>query len=433
VNAWLAVAAALLAGLGASRLLAGKAQASRPEQIVLWAVLASGLWLLLLDLVSVRWTWLTVLVPACVGVAIVAFAGRRRRWTSEGRGSAWVVATSAAVGARAAVLAPRPACGWDFRYNWGLKARVFALAGGHDGAWLSWPGHGFAHPDYPPLWPDLLAGAAALGADPATAAAAWTAVLAVGLAGACWLAAAPAPAPVRALAAVVGGWAPVIFAASTSTSGYAEPLLAFLTAVGVVGLARPEALGGGARVIVAGAVVGLALTKNEGGALALGMGLAAWARPAGRRDMVPMAAALLALGLWRGYLIAGGISGEALLLDWARSLGRLADFPAALAATVGPGLIVVGALWVAAGMTVRGREAQPVWIALAVWALAVLGAYLVSPHDLGWHVSTSLERVLAVPLPALVALGLGQVWGAQEGGGGMGTKQPGRRRSSSRP
>lgn len=53
-------------------------------------------------------------------------------------------------------MATRPAFGWDFRYVWGLRGLVSALAESHMSPWMVWfPNHWF-HPDYPPAWPDLL-------------------------------------------------------------------------------------------------------------------------------------------------------------------------------------------------------------------------------------------------------------------------------------
>ena len=53
-------------------------------------------------------------------------------------------------------MATRPAFGWHFRYVWGLRGLVSALAESHMSPWMVWfPNHWF-HPDYPPAWPDLL-------------------------------------------------------------------------------------------------------------------------------------------------------------------------------------------------------------------------------------------------------------------------------------
>jgi hypothetical protein len=38
-----------------------------------------------------------------------------------------------------------------------------------------------------------------------------------------------------------------------------------------------------------------------------------------------------------------------------------------------------------------------------VWAVAVLAAYLSTTEGLAWHLATSADRVLAAPLPGVLA------------------------------
>ncbi len=191
-------------------------------------------WLAVLQLAGVRWSVGTLAVPVVAAVILLlAMPPPVRRPAGDGR--LWAGLAAAAVAPAVLLAAAAPVGGWDFRYIWGLKARAFALAGAHDASWLAWPGHVFAHPDYPPMWPDLLAAAVLAGGEATRAAALWHAVVVAALAAACWWAAGAAPPRVRALAAVAGAWAPVLLL--PAYAGYAEPLLALAA---VVALAHPQ-------------------------------------------------------------------------------------------------------------------------------------------------------------------------------------------------
>ncbi|MFZ5787245.1 MAG: hypothetical protein ACOY3Y_12450, partial [Acidobacteriota bacterium] len=162
-----------------------------------------GAWVLLLESVGLPATPLTQGVPVVL-FAAASLAAPRSNTTTAGRPGVWAIAATCAAIPSAILAAGRPAAGWDFRYLWGLKAAVFAGAGHHDPSWLAWPAHAFAHPDYPPMWSDLIATSIRFGADPAAAAAAWQAPLVFALAASCWHAARGAPAGLRAAAAAAG-------------------------------------------------------------------------------------------------------------------------------------------------------------------------------------------------------------------------------------
>lgn len=405
MTAWAAVAAALLLGWGiwrrASPLDPGTGAVTGA---VLFGALGTGAWLAVLDLLGAPWSMPLLLMPAAVSAVAGATARQPlRRVAADER--PWLAGALLAVLPRAVVTALNPAFGWDFRYFLGLKARVFAVASGHDGAWLAWPGHAFANPDYPPLWSDLLAAGVRLDAPVDAVAAAWQSVLVVALAAACWEAAEGAPPRVRALAAAAGGWCPVLF--WPRYSGYSEPLLAFFAAVAFGRLCqhRGDSLDGA--WTLAAATAALALTKNEGVALAAGVVLGvAWSRGL-RRVLLPALALAIALGAWKGFLLAARIE-----TGWAfAGLGRLADhlveLPRAVAGAFKPKYAVVAIAWILALPGLRGRRCRGAQLALGVWAVAVFVAYAATPFDLTWHLFTSLDRVLAAPLPAAIALALG--------------------------
>ncbi len=380
--------------------------------VPLWGVLGNATWLGAAALLGVRWSAALVLAMAAAGF-ICGAAGLGR--PAVRRPTLPAVCAAALAAAHALVLAASPALGWDFRYIWGLKARVFAVAGGFDWGWLAWSGHSFAHPDYPPAWPSLLASAALLGADVTVAAALWQGVLVLALAAACWWAARRAAPALRLLAAVAGAWCPVIFA--PVHSGYAEPLLAFAAVVALASV-RDLAVGeGGAIVPLTAGVALLALTKNEGIALAVGL-VAGTALVARRRSPV-VAAALLPAVAWRLSAALHGVSGERLDLAPRLLALRALELPAAFAKwAAAPELGALAAAFLLAIVGLRGRSgSRGVLAALAVWLGATVGIYVAGTHEISGWFETSLERVLAAPLPAVVALALSG-WSGSEAGEG---------------
>ncbi|MBZ5587931.1 MAG: hypothetical protein LAO05_05155 [Acidobacteriia bacterium] len=368
--------------------------------VPLWSVLGCAGWLGLASLGGVRWGAPLVISMAAVGVICAASSLRRGVLRRPGF---WAVCAAGLAVPQALRVAINPSFGWDFRYIWGLKARVFAAAGGYDWAWLAWSGHEFAHPDYPPAWPDLLASGVLLGADAAVVAAVWQGLLALALAAACWWAARAAPPPKRLLAACVGAWAPIIFA--PAHSGYAEPVLAVAAAVALGSLrdlARREP--GSLLPLTAGVAV-LALTKNEG--IALAAGVVAGAAFVERRQGLLAAAGLLPAAAWRLAVGLHGVAGETLDLAPQLLARRMLELPAAVARWLSsPELAILACACVLAAAGVRGRGSRGVLLALGVWLAATAAMYVAGTRDISWWFATSLGRVLAAPLSAVVAIAI---------------------------
>ncbi len=432
MTAWVAVLPVLLLGWGLTRLVT--ADAGVPATVtgaVVWGTLGQVAWMAGLDLAGVRWSLALLLIPAA---AVTAAGLARRRATGSATGSAraafssgerrWGGLAAVAALAHAGVIAAAPAFGWDFRYIWGLKARVFALAGGHDPTWLSWPPYAFAHPSYPPLWSDLLAAGTFTGATVAATAAAWQAVVAVALAAGCWECSRGATAPARALAAAVGAWSPVVF--WPRYSGYAEALLALLVVAAFCGLDRIASGELDAMPTLVASVAVLALVKDEGAALALGVALAT-ARLIGLRRAVPVLCGFaVPFACWHLFLANAGVGQSAYLVSLPLGFRHLAELPASLAAAVKPKFAAVALAGALAAPGLRGPRLRGVRLALAVWGLAVAGAYLTTTANLSWHLFTSLDRVLAAPLPAVLALSLRAGWPAPAPGHGQPEAPPGR-------
>ena len=406
MNAWLPVLLSLLGGWGITRW--HRRLGGAPDTlsgVVLWGVVLTGATLALLDLCHVRWTATVLVIPVVAAAAAGALAGPLE-WPHPRPGWSWGAIAAAATAVRALAVASVPAFGWDFRYSWGLKAKVFALAGGHDFAWLARPPDWLVHPDYPPLWPDLIASGIVFGGSAAAAAVAWHAVLVVGIAAACWECSRPAPGPVRALAAIAGAWIPVVFTPAVAYSGYAEPLIAFGISAGMAALLQAASRRPGAWLTAAAAGSILAMTKYEGVALAVALVIAAWLTASRRVALAIAVATFTPVAAWRAATTLHGIRGYMATLspEWVGH--RLLGFPRALWTVVTPTHVALLAAWAAALLALRGRDATPIRILVAVWACALLAAYVTSPLPLDHMLRFSLDRELAVALPITIAAGL---------------------------
>jgi hypothetical protein len=149
----------------------------------------------------------------------------------------------------------------------------------------------------------------------------------------------------------------------------------------------------------------LGLTKNEGLAAALAVTLAALlTMPASVTRWLALGS-LPGLG-WRALLAAHGIAGDAVDLRPAFLAGRLSELPGALWGAVTIPLGVVAVLWALALPALSGRELRAARVALGLFGLAVLGAYVAGTEPMAWRMATSLDRVLAAPLPATLTLAL---------------------------
>jgi hypothetical protein len=404
MTAWGGVALCLVVSWGPWRWVARKC--SHPAPLATLPLLGMGVlaaWMDVLNGLGLRWAaW--NLVPLAIAGLLLGVATRRsghQHFAGSGRG--WELAAIMGTSVHAALIAALPSFGWDFRYVWGLKADVFAAAGTHDPSWLSWPAYAFSHPSYLPLWPDLLAISRTLGGQTAASAAAWQALLAAGLAAACWRLARPSRPWIRALAALCGAWPMVIF--WPSYSGYAEPLLAFALAATLVAMA--DSSSSRSVVVVAVGVACLVAAKHEGVALALGVVLAAW-KTLPRRLALAATAAFTVVSLsWVGFLVWHAIPTGEYGVSVSRIWGRLVALPGVLPAIVKPKLLVIFLVWGLLSVALRGERLRAIRIVLGVWSAAVIGAYLTRTGDLGWQLATSLDRVLAVPLPVTLALALG--------------------------
>ncbi len=378
-----------------------------------------GLWLVAIGLAGVPWGAPTLIVPLGLAGAIAATVRHPhpvlpRHWTT------W--ALIALVGASCAVLLVRGGQSWDFRYIWGLKARVFAAARGFDASWLAWPPNtSFAHAHYPPLWPAALATGILLGLSAPATATLLTAVSLVGLAGACWFIARPAGRRAALGAGTVGAFAPVLLA--PKHIGNADTPLAAVFALGLAALVTfedaplwrpPEDRAGELKVLLGAAVVVLPLVKVEGQALAVALVAGVASLGLLRRAGAYLLMAVLSTGAWTVFLATHGLP---LSEPRGLALGSITGHAARLGRWLvdrrgGPALAVL-VIWLLLlpALLLRRRGGT---VALGVWGSAVIFAYLTTRQPLEWQLATSLARVVAVPLPAAVALAIRRTRAARE-------------------
>jgi hypothetical protein len=296
---------------------------------------------------------------------------------------------------------------WDFWAIWGLKARVFAEARGIDWSFLTRDANAFSHPDYPLLvtlqynYLALLSGA---WSDR------WMGLVTAAFAGALLLVLRDA------LESVAGARvsAAITFIATafvvTPFVGLADgPLVAYVTAalvflyLGRTG--RPDAMRHAALLLGLGA-----LTKNEG--LAWLASAAVALVVVGRlRDLTRLWPALALVAPWlvirAVYGLETDVTSGPLLERFTGHLAEGAVLLRYLGLRVAEPWIVVAMLVaiVAAGAALR-RYAV-IFAAVVVQFAIYVAAYMVSPHPVAWHVSTSWPRISThLLLPLLIAVTL---------------------------
>jgi hypothetical protein len=304
----------------------------------------------------------------------------------------------------AAVVAMRePFALNDYAAIWGLKARAISRSLSLTSLFRVDPDGAFSHPEYPPLWPLLLAAAsgAARRYDDLLVTPLWPA-----------LALAASLLAVRAARALRVAW-PFALLAGAAVSllpywrrypGYAEGLLLVLV-LAAAGEAERAGEDAGATLRLSIFLTLAAWTKPEGLVAALAAAVVlAWARRARAALLVCLSVLLLAALPWAlavrwlaprppptAFALSAFSSGKAFA-----ALGTLAceAAPAAGLVLAGTGLLVL------APETLRRRRALLAWA--AVTSCALLGSFAFSRLDPAWHVRWSWDRILVVPLAVLI-------------------------------
>jgi 4-amino-4-deoxy-L-arabinose transferase-like glycosyltransferase len=228
-------------------------------------------------------------------------------------------------------------------------------------------------------------------------------------------------------AAVVLGWHELVM---QGTWQYADVPLAFFILASVVAIALAGTVTDGRDrfLVLAGIMAGLAAwTKNEGLLFLLAFFVAHFAVTAHRRgwrkslgatgSMLLGLAPILALVVWFKWGIAP--SNDLIAsLDLSTTLGRLTDMSrygtvlagfAIRLSRLGGWLVsapVALALYMlAVGVKLGERERPAVATAALAVGLTLAGyffVFVITPHDLGWHVATSLHRLFLHAWPSLL-------------------------------
>lgn len=291
----------------------------------------------------------------------------------------------------------------DYTAIWGLKARALYRTGSLAALFRVDPDGSFSHPEYPPLWPLLLTVATRGGLpyDDLVATPMWVFLVV----GASLLA-------VRA-ARSLGAARPFSLLAGAAVSllpywrrypGYAEGLL-LVFVLAAAGEAVRAGRDRGATVRLSVFLTLAAWTKPEGLVAALVAALVlALARRARAALVVCLSALFLAALPWA--LIVSRLAPQRPRTDFALSafsLGKALAAFLALASEASPaaGLVLAGAgLLALAPATLRRRRALLAWAAL--YSGALLGAFAFSRLDPAWHVRWSWDRLLVVPVAAVI-------------------------------
>lgn len=282
------------------------------------------------------------------------------------------------------------------------------------------------HPDYPPLMAYAVSGAYRLAGGATTLAPIWLhATIWIGGVGFlvhwAWRACGPLAGLV---AAAMLGAHPFWVQEITQQLCDAPLGLALASALLAWRLSIDDAAGGRRQALVAGCLAGIALlTKNEGALLVLLLcgSITLWTLRQPRKRLGQAGAVALGLAPWvllllvfkafapQNDLVQGSRLESA---SWERAGLILADYWRIVSHPLlfkGVFLIVAGgAVARALGLLPRGQASGWQTAVASVLFLAALGyfcVYLVTPHDLHWHLSTSSKRLFTQLLPATVLLG----------------------------
>ena len=317
-----------------------------------------------------------------------------------------------------------PGYGWDGLSIWLVRAKVLAHSAELPAALFREPQLVQGHWDYPLLLPALLAWfarladlevrelALALG----VVAACFTPALALGL----WRA---LPAPAAASLALAPFAVPGL--AVTHFNAYADPLLVATALAGFAWSAAGAIRRDLARVAAGGLALACAVaTKNEGALwlLAAAAGTAALARVSGATGSAALgmslrcaAPGLVVFVAWRATCARLGVADTlpaGLRFDLLGA--RATELAAALRGFLGSPdhalvlIACVGAVFALAGGSARPRalRAAALLATPALYAGGICLVYLATPHELGWHLATSLPRTLFGLAPACLVAAL---------------------------
>lgn len=290
----------------------------------------------------------------------------------------------------------------DYLAVWGLKARAIHASGDLSAVFRVDPTGEFSHPEYPPLWPLVLAGTAKLLGRYDELLLTLLRPLLLAAAAALTFVRTRAPLPWRLFAAAALTLLP--YFQTAAYTGYAEALLLVfvLAALFLIESPAPTPFTAGA----AGVLLALAsLTKQEGVLVLLVVaGLLAAARRS--RDAAIVGGLGLGLGVlpWSLYRAAHGVSGLADFgLDAFRpgqpfraltALGEIALLPALP-------WILGSALLFALAPGAR-RDRRPLVLGAGAFSSIILSSFAFARPDVAWLVAWTWDRLALLPVAVLL-------------------------------
>jgi len=368
--------------------------------------------LMAFSVAGIRWSRTVVIVAAIMILIASILAIRRQRpfeWPSLGWANLIDLLTLALIAGYVRVTTLAPPAEADFYAIWGAKAKQFFMTGGIDWRFLADPLNFPSHVDYPILQPLLYdVQALLLGRWPDER---WLGLVHIAASGAALLVirgylADEMPKLARAAATLI--LMPLVF---SPFFGLPEGLLAVYGTLALLFLRR-AIRDDDAGLALRGAVyLGLAAScKNEGLSLAIAIALALLlTRPRFVIRLWPALAIALPWLLLRSYyglrndLVQEGLMGRmtAHLTHPGPMLRALVEVPH------GSNLFWIGVV-LACAIGVRRLVREERFLALAILGqlLFFIGAYIVTPNEVVWHVRTSWERLARQLLPAVALLAL---------------------------
>ncbi len=290
----------------------------------------------------------------------------------------------------------------DYVAIWGLKARALYASGDLASLFRVDPASDFSHPEYPPLWPVLLAGSAKLLGryDELLLSLLRPALLA--LAAALTFARTRAPLPARLLAAAALVLLP--YFQTAAYVGYAETLLLVLVLAALLLLESPHPTP--VTPWAAGLLLALAaLTKQEGvvAVVTVAVVLLAVRR---RGDALRVAVLGLGLGVLPWSLYRGAHSVSALSVHGASAFDPAKPFRALSALASEAGWSGLG--WLAAAAIVLSlaplarRERGPLLAGATAYAGLLVSTFAFARIDVAWYVTWSWDRLSLLPVAVLL-------------------------------
>ena len=388
----------------------------RPHQLIgetyLLGSAALAFLLMAMSIAGIRWSRTPVIAGALVVIVVMALIIRRGapfEWPRLGWPNLIDVATAILVAGYVRVTTLAPPAEADFYAMWGAKAKQFFMTGGIDWRFLQDALNLPSHVDYPMLLPLLYDVQALLaGGWPNER---WLAVIHIATSVSALLVlrallADEMPKLARAAATLIV--MPLVF---SPYFGLPEGLLVAYGTLALLFLRRAVRDGDAALALRSAVYLGLAAScKNEGLALLVAAAAAVvLTRPRLVTRLWPAIAIILPWLILKWHY---GLESDLVQTGaFGRFVERIAN-PGPLLAALrdvphGRAIFWIGvAVACAIGWRRAIREERFLTAAIVVQLLFFICAYLVTPYELAWHVSTSWERIVRQLLPAIALLAL---------------------------